>query len=189
MMKRLALLSVVALSFTACGSSDGQAATATEGDAFCTLAQDAADDEDAVQKMDINDSAKVKLLLSTAIDSLSAAAAKAPKDIVDTVKTLLANQEELESLLQKNDFDIVKMSTTDEGKVLIDKAASSTKGDEFDAYLSEKCGIERSDSSDDTTPAEDTTPADDTTPASDTVVPDVTVASGASIDLGEGILT
>jgi hypothetical protein len=139
----LALLSVVALSFTACGSSDGRAATATEGDAFCTLAQDAADDHDAVQTMDVNDSAKVKLLLSTAIDSLSAAAAKAPKDIVDTVKTLLANQEELESLLQKNDFDIVKMSTTDEGKVLVDKAESSTTGDEFDAYLTEKCGIER----------------------------------------------
>jgi hypothetical protein len=187
MKKRLALLCVAALSMAACGSSDGAAATATEGDAFCKLAQVAADDHDAVDSMDFTDSTAVKLQLGAAIDSLSAAAAKAPKDIADTVKSILADQEDLESLLQKNDFDIVKLSTTDEGKALIDKAAKSTNGDEFDAYLTDKCGIERPDDSE----SADTTPLD-TTPASDTIgddtIGDGTIAddTGISVDLGEG---
>ena len=42
-MKRLVLVSVAALSFAACGGSDELAATATEGDEFCRLAQIAKD--------------------------------------------------------------------------------------------------------------------------------------------------
>jgi hypothetical protein len=181
MMKRLALVSVVALSFTACGDDNEVAATATEGDAFCKLAQIAADDNDALDEMDVTDAATVKLQLSAAIDSLSAASKKAPTDIADTVKALLADEVRLEKLLSDNDFDIVKMSETDEGKEFIDEADKSTDGDEFDTYLSDKCGIERPDSSSD-----DTTPVADTTPVDDTIVTEDTAASGVSIDLGEG---
>ena len=105
-MKRLALLSVVVVSVTACGSGDGgQAATAQAGDTFCKLAQVAKDDNDELSNLDPTDPAKVKVKLSGAIDSLTAASAKAPKDIEATTKTLLAAEEKLESLLKANDFD------------------------------------------------------------------------------------
>lgn len=145
-MKRFALLSVAALCFTACGGGDGVAATATKGDAFCKLAEVAKADNDALDSVDLTDSAKVKLELGAAIDSLSAAAAKAPKDIAETVKELLSKEEQLEKLLKDNDFDFVKMSGTDEGKKLLDDASKSKTGDEFKAYLNDKCGIETADS-------------------------------------------
>lgn len=119
-MKRLAFLAVVALGLAACGSSDGVAATATKGDAFCGLAQTAKDDNDGLDSIDVTDPAKVRLELGGAIDSLSAAVAKAPSDIVDTMKTLLANEERLEKLLEDNDFDFAKFAATDEGKALLE---------------------------------------------------------------------
>ena len=183
-MKRLAVLCVLALPLTACGSSDGVAATATEGDAFCKLAQTAKDDNDALDTIDITDTAKVKLELGAAIDSLTAAAAKAPNDIADTVKKLLADEVKLEALLKANDYDIAKMSATDEGKALIDEAEKSTTGDDFKKYLSDKCGIASSDTtiSSDTTPL-DTTPLD-TTPADTSASGDTSVDT--IVDLGEG---
>ena len=171
-MKRVAVLSILALSLAACGSSGG-VATAKEGDAFCKLSQSAKDDNDALNALDFTDATKVKVSLSAALDSLSAVAAIAPKDIADTVKTLLDQETQLEKLLKANDFDIVKMSTTDEGKKLVDEAQKSKTGDDFDKYLSDKCGIAPSD----TTPS-DTTPLD-TTASDDTSV-------GISVDLGEG---
>ncbi len=171
-MKRLVLLSVAALSFAACGSSDEVAATATEGDAFCKLAQIAKDDNDALDNVDLSDPAAVKLELGAAIDSLTAASAKAPKDIADTVKTLVTNEEKLEDLLAENDYDFVKVAASDEGKELLADESLEEPGDELDAYLSDKCGIE----TDDTTV--------DTAPVDDTIIPDVSSAAG--IDLGEG---
>ena len=65
MISKLALVSVVALGFTACGSSGGGVtATAKEGDAFCKLAQTAKDDNDALDALseaELSDTAKVKL--------------------------------------------------------------------------------------------------------------------------------
>jgi hypothetical protein len=178
MIKQLVLVSVLGLGFTACGSSDSVAATATEGDAFCKLAQTAKDDNDSLNALDGSDIAKIKVELSGAIDSLTAAVAKAPTDIVDTAKTLLSKEVELETLLKKNDYDVEKMSASDEGKKLLDDADKSAKtaGDKFDTYLSDKCGI----ASSDTTPS-DTTPLD-TTPLDTTA--DTSV--GISVDLGEG---
>ena len=76
-MKRFALLSVVAISVTACGGGGGgQAATAQAGDSFCKLAQGAKDDNDALSNIDPTDPAKVKVQLSGAIDSLSTLSAK-----------------------------------------------------------------------------------------------------------------
>ena len=63
MIKQLVLASALGLGFTACGSSDSVAATATKGDAFCKLAQTAKDDNDALDALDFTDSAKVKLEL------------------------------------------------------------------------------------------------------------------------------
>ncbi len=171
-MKRLVLLSVAALSFAACGSSDEVAATATEGDAFCKLAQIAKDDNDALDDIDITDPTKVRVGLSVAIDSLTAASAKAPKDIADTVKTLVTNEEKLEDLLAENDYDFVKVAASDEGKELLADESLEEPGDELDTYLSDKCGIE----TDETTV--------DTAPVDDTIIPDVSSAAG--IDLGEG---
>ncbi len=181
MRKNLALLSLVALGIAACGSSDGQAATAEEGSQFCTLAQTAKDDNDALDDVDFTDPTAVKLQLTAAIDSLTAMAAKAPKDIVDTVNELLANEEKLEGLLKENDFDFVKFAASDEGKALMDDDSISETGDELDAYLSDKCGI---DTSDDT---EETTVVDDTIAVDGTIIPDITVAPGDTIfDFGEG---
>jgi hypothetical protein len=169
-MKRFALLSVVAISVTACGGGGGgQAATAQSGDSFCKLAQVAKDDNDALSNLDPTDPAKVKVQLSGAIDSLTALSAKAPKDVETTTKTLLAAEVTLETLLKANDFDFAKLATSDEGKKLINDDAINQAGDDLDKYLSDKCGI----ATDNTTPVGDTTPADGTSPA-------------ISIDLGTG---
>jgi hypothetical protein len=188
-MKRFVLLSVVALvSLNACGDDTKVAATATEGDEFCTLVQVAVDDKDTLDSSDPSDSANVKLALSASIDSLSAAAAKAPEDIADTVNSLLDNLERLEGVLADNDFDLVKMSNTEEGKALIAEAEASTLGPEFDTYLTDKCGIETpedDETTDDTTPADDTV-SEDTTPADDTVSDDTVASDDPIVDLGEG---
>jgi hypothetical protein len=169
-MKRFALLSVVAISVTACGGGGGgQAATAQSGDSFCKLAQVAKDDNDELSSLDPTDPAKVKVQLSGAIDSLTALSAKAPKDIETTTKTLLAAEVTLESLLKANDFDFAKLATSDEGKKLSDDKTINQAGDDLDAYLSDKCGI----ATDDTTPTGDSTPADESSP-------------DLSIDLGTG---
>ena len=146
MSAQLAVAALLVLGLTACGSSDGVAATATKGDSFCKLAQIAKDDNDALDAInDGNEPSEIKILLGAAIDSLGAAAAKAPKDIADTAKTLLSKEEELEKLLKDNDYDIVKMSATDEGQKLSEDKEAKQAGDDFKAYLSDKCGIESSD--------------------------------------------
>ena len=148
-MKRFALLSVVAISVTACGGgSAGQAATAQAGDSFCKLAQVAKADNDDLSNLDPTDPAKVKVQLSGAIDSLSTLSDKAPKDIQPTTKTLLAAEEQLETLLKANDFDFAKLATSDEGKKLIDDDLINKAGDDLDTYLLDKCGLTT-----DTTPA------------------------------------
>lgn len=148
-MKRLALLSVVAISVTACGGGGaGQAATAQAGDSFCKLAQVAKADNDDLSNLDPTDPAKVKVQLSGAIDSLSTLSDKAPKDIQPTTKTLLAAEEQLETLLKANDFDFAKLATSDEGKKLIDDDLINKAGDDLDTYLLDKCGLTT-----DTTPA------------------------------------
>jgi hypothetical protein len=173
-MKRLALLSVLAIAFTACGSSDGQAATATEGDQFCTLAQVARDDEQTLENVDPTDATALKLNYSAAIDSVSAMAAKAPKDISATVRKLLADEEELEGLLKDHDYDFTKFAASDEGKAILEENTISETGKELDAYLSDKCGIDITD---------DTTPVADTIPVTDTVA---VGSSDTIVDLGEG---
>jgi hypothetical protein len=175
MRKQLALTALLVLGLTACGSSDGVAATAKQGDAFCKLAQSAKDDHDALDVMDTSNPDTVKLNFGAAIDSLSAVVAKAPKDIADTAKLLLAKEEDLEKLLKDNDYDVVKLAATEEGQKLSDDKEAEQAGDEFDKYLSDKCGIETSDS----TPS-DTIAPDETAPPGDTAAP------GVTIDLGEG---
>ena len=148
-MKRFALLSVVAISVTACGGGGaGQAATAQAGDSFCKLAEVAKADNDDLSNLDPTDPAKVKVQLSGAIDSLSTLSDKAPKDIQPTTKTLLAAEEQLETLLKANDFDFAKLATSDEGKKLIDDDSINKAGDDLDTYLLDKCGLTT-----DTTPA------------------------------------
>jgi hypothetical protein len=181
-MKSLVLLSVAALSLAACGSSDGgQAATATKGDSFCKLAQTAADDNDALDALDFTDADKVKINLSAALDSLTAAAAKAPKDVAADVKDLLTMEEAIETQLKKNNYDIAKTDATTDGKAAIEALSKSPIPDSFDKYLSDKCGIIRP--TDDSTP--DSTPTDDTTATGDTIATDDT-STDISIELGDG---
>jgi hypothetical protein len=190
-MKKLLLVSVVALGFTACGSSKDVAATAAKGDAFCKLAQTAKDDNDQLDSIDFSDTAKVRLDLPAAIDSLSAATAKAPKDIAATFTELLTEEEKIEAVLKANDFDLAKMEATDEGKKALDDLQKSPNPDKVDAYLSDKCGI-ATDTTPDTTPI-DTTSVDTTTV--DTSIEDNSPGGTAAsddtsvdtiVDLGEG---
>jgi hypothetical protein len=174
-MRRIGLLSIVALSFTACGDNTSVAATATKGDAFCKLAQTAHDDNQALNKMsdaDLADKAKIKLRLTAAIDSLTAMVAKAPKDVAVTAKKQLDVELSVEKLFKDNDYDLIKVTSSDAGKKVLDASQSSTADEELKAYLNDKCGI----APPDTTPA-DTTPAD-TAP--------VDTATGDTINLGEG---
>ena len=78
--------------------------------------------------------------------------------------------------MEDNDFDIFKMSETDEGKALAAKLEDVDRpDDDFDEYLTDKCGIETPEDDDETT---DTIPVDIT-------IPDVTTGDPI-VDLGEG---
>jgi hypothetical protein len=190
-MRRQAIATVaVIVGLASCGSSGGVAATASKGDAFCKLAASAKQDNDALNAVDFSDPTKLKLDLSAAIDSLSAAVAKAPKDIVDTAQQLLTSEELVEKLLKQNNYDITKMSSSAEGKKALEDISKSTVPDDFDKYLSDKCGIASSNTTpSDSTPSSDSTPTSDTTPAD--APPSDTGATGGStvdtiVDLGEG---
>jgi hypothetical protein len=185
-MRRQAIATVaVIVGLASCGSSGGVAATASKGDAFCKLAASAKQDNDALNAVDFSDPTKLKLDLSAAIDSLSAAVAKAPKDIVDTAQQLLTSEELVEKLLKQNNYDITKMSSSAEGKKALEDISKSTVPDDFDKYLSDKCGI----ASSNTTPS-DSTPSSDSNPSSDTTPVDTTATGGSTVDtivdLGEG---
>jgi hypothetical protein len=190
MRKQVVATIAVILGLASCGSSGGVAATASKGDAFCKLAASAKQDNDTLNALDFSDSTKLKLDLSAAIDSLSAAVAKAPTDIAVTAQQLLTSEELVEKLLKDNNYDIAKMSASAEGKKALDDISKSTVPDDFDKYLSDKCGI----ASSNTTPS-DTTPSTETTPAgstatSDTTPVDTTATGGSTVDtivdLGEG---
>jgi hypothetical protein len=179
-MKRIALASIVALSFTACGDNTSVPATAAKGDAFCTLAQTAHDDNKALNDMsnsDLADKAKIKLRLTAAIDSLTAMVAKAPKDVVVSAKKQLEVELAVEKLFKDNDYDLIKVTSSDAGKKVLAESQSSTADEELKSYLNDKCGI----APPATTPA-DTTPLD-TTPLDTTPVD---TATGDTINLGEG---
>ncbi|HEY7628171.1 MAG TPA: hypothetical protein VH761_13940 [Ilumatobacteraceae bacterium] len=187
MKRELILTAAFIVGMTACGSDGGVAATAREGDEFCKLAEVADADNDDLDALSGEDPAEIKRTLGGAIDSLAAAVAKAPKDIADTAQTLLENEEELEKLLKKYDYDVVKMSESDDGKAFLESDAGQEAGDDFEAYLDDKCGIAPNDSPDDTTAdtTADTTPSDTT---GDTVPSDTTGGSTVDtiVDLGEG---
>ena len=116
MRKQVVATMAVILGLASCGSSGGVAATASKGDAFCKLAASAKQDNDTLNALDFSDPTKLKLDLSAAIDSLSAAVAKAPKDIAATAQQLLTSEELVEKLLKDNNYDIAKMSASAEGK-------------------------------------------------------------------------
>jgi hypothetical protein len=179
MRKQVVATMAVVLGLASCGSSGGVAATASKGDTFCKLAASAKQDNDTLNALDFSDPAKLKLELGAAIDSLSAAVAKAPKDIAATARQLLTSEELVEKLLKDNNYDIAKMSSSAEGKKALEDISKSTVPDEFDKYLSDKCGI----ASSNTTPS-DTTPTSDTSPADTTATGGSTVDT--IVDLGEG---
>ncbi len=92
-------------------------------------------------------------------------------------------------MLKKYDYDIAKMSASDEGKKLRDDESSKTAGDDFDKYLSDKCGIATSDTTPSDSAPPDTTPLDTTRSTRsplDTTPLDTTGPVDTIIDLGEG---
>ena len=181
-LNRLALVGMIGVAVTACGSSDSQAATASKGDNFCSLAQVAKDDNDNLDSLDPTDPAAVKVQLSGAIDSLAKVAAAAPKDVATTVNNLLANEVKLENLLKADNYDFAKLAASAEGKKLLNDDSISKIGADFDSYLSDKCGI----ASDTTVATSDTAAVTDTIATSDSIATDDTSAPGISIDFGEG---
>ena len=179
MRKHVVATMAVIIGLASCGSSGGVAATASKGGAFCKLAASAKQDNDTLNALDFSDPTKLKLDLSAAIDSLSAAVVKAPKDIAATAQQLLTSEELVEKLLKDNNYDIAKMSASAEGKKALDDISKSTVPDDFDKYLSDKCGIAPTN----TTPS-DTTPTSDTTPVGTTATGGSTVDT--IVDLGQG---
>jgi hypothetical protein len=193
MKKHIVLVAVAGLAVGACGSDGGGvAATAKRGDAFCTAAERANADNDALDAVDITDPAKVKATMSDALDSLDEAASKAPKDIADTADEVLTMEEKVESLLKKNGYDFQKVAASDEGQKALQDIDDSTAFEEFRSYLKDKCGIV---SATDDTSVDTTTPTDestaDTTPdttgetTADTTS-DTTGSGDTIVDLGEG---
>ena len=140
----LAALSPLALA--ACGGGDSVAATATKGDAFCKLAKKADQAGDSFREVAGSGNADdIKDASDDALKTAQAAAAKAPKDIADTIKIVIAGQVSFVKLLKNNDYDFAKLAADEDYVTLSEDTDFSDAGDELDTYLDDNCGIAQDD--------------------------------------------
>ena len=164
------------LALAACGGGDSVPATATKGDAFCKLAKKADQAGDAFKA--VADSGNVDDIKDASDDALKtsqAAAAKAPKDIADTIKVVIAGQVSFVKLLKNNDYDFTKLAADEDYVTLSEDTDLSDAGAELDTYLDDNCGIAQ----DDGGGATDTTaPSDTETTGTETTGPIVIGSSG-----------
>jgi len=135
------LIGALLVSASACGSDDPkQAATATEGDAFCTAAKSADTTGDAVD-FENGTSETLKVQVKAALEAATSALALAPADIEDTAQEVLGFQQRFADLLETHDYDIVAAGESEEGRALFNDPAPTAANQDLDAYLEEKCGI------------------------------------------------
>jgi hypothetical protein len=126
---------------SACGSDEPKRAeTATEGDAFCVAAQSADTTGDAVD-FEGSTPEVLEAQIVASLDAAKAALDLAPADIEDTAQSLVGFQQRIVDMLEDNDYDIVKVGESEEGRALFSDPELQTVGEELDAYLADKCGI------------------------------------------------
>jgi|JI10StandDraft_1071094.scaffolds.fasta_scaffold705458_2 hypothetical protein len=147
MTRRFAVLALplFALTVVACGddeSSPSRAATATEGDAFCT----AAEKVDALsnsmgEALFGGDPAAAEAALAELVSAGEAAEKVAPTDIQQRVTTSIDGFQQLQTQLKKYNFDLAAAEADPEVLALLQNEELEANGDALDTYLSDKCGI------------------------------------------------
>lgn len=135
------LVSLSVLALVGCGSDAvKQAATATEGDAFCVAAGKVNTDSSELSNIILTGKPdEVKAVYTKLLAESNAALRVAPKDIKDAVAQSVDAQTKIGDALGKYNWDVLKAGADPAIKPLFDAADSSSKT--VDAYLTSKCGI------------------------------------------------
>ncbi len=141
------LLALAALSLVACGddekSSGGgtRAATAVNGDAFCTQATKVDEQMGTMAAIFGDEPAASEAAITAIIDEQVKAEALAPTDIVDVVTTNIQGFRDIAAGLKKFDWDFAAASADPAISALLENPDLQANSDKLDAYLSDKCGI------------------------------------------------
>ena len=145
-LRPLALSVVAAFSFVACGDDDAgssQAATATTGDAFCVAGEKMSANLDALgEGFDAGDPVAIEAAMNVVLADGASISKIAPADIDTQVKASVESWGALAVVLEKNGWDIVAAANDPDFVSEEESAALEANGNEIEAYLAEKCGIE-----------------------------------------------
>lgn len=146
MTRRLAVLALplFALTVVACGDDDSpsRAATAVEGDAFCTAATKVDELSEAMgPALDSGDPAQAEAALSALIAAGDAAEKVAPTDIQQKVSASVGGFRQLQTELKRFDFDVAASQSDPAILALFEDEALRASNAELEAYLKDKCGI------------------------------------------------
>jgi hypothetical protein len=139
-MKRVLGLAMILVAGVAACGSEARLATATNGDAFCKLAEKADADSKVLRSLG-TDPKTAESAFAAAVTSSKAALAKAPKDIVEPLKVVVKAQSDVVAILKKNDFDLTKAAGDKNLTTLLADKSVSAANDELDKYLGLKCSI------------------------------------------------
>ena len=142
-------LALASFGAVACGSdTPSQAATAEVGSEFCDLAQEARDTGGRIDPTTASPD-ELQEQVEDAAESAKKAADAAPKDFEELADASVEAQEAFIEILEANDYDYVSAITSSEAKELFEDPSFQEREAERDAYLLEKCEIEKSASSSD----------------------------------------
>jgi len=143
------VLALASLALVACGDDDKssggggvRAATAVEGDAFCTAAAaaDVAGDSTSVA-IDAGDPTGIKSAVDAAVAAAQAAQKLAPTDIAATVDNVVKVQLDIRDLFASNDYDLAAVAQDPAFAEMQADASVDETATELDTYLEDKCGI------------------------------------------------
>ena len=121
-------------------SSDGRAATATKGDAFCTAAA-AADAAGNAVDFGNGTPESLEASITAAIAASKTALSLAPSDARDVVGKAVELQERLNKVLADNDYNQNTFLESEAGQALINDPVFAQAGKDLKSYLETKCGI------------------------------------------------
>lgn len=185
---KLVSLGIAGLLLAGCGGSSDEGGGNAEG--FCELAEEAdAAGDDVSDALDSGRPKTIERALADAVEAYGAAAEDAPDDIKADVDTMIDAQTELQSVLEKNDFDLEVAFEDPDLQALFEDESIQEASDSVDAYLEDECGIEREDSATDDTAADaggavaDTVPMTTDAATTDTEAQTETTEAAGSIEL------
>jgi hypothetical protein len=117
-----------------------KAATATPGDAFCSLEEVAREAGLAISTSQ-SDPTTLQAQVVAALDASKAAAAIAPADFVDIATATVAQQEGVAALLKQYDYSFAKALASEEGNAFFSDPSLGEVKARRDAYLQEHCNL------------------------------------------------